>query len=155
PGLVDLHCDAIEKLVEPRPGVHFDLDNALNEADWRFAGSGVTTELHAVTLDDNEFGVRSEGFTHRLVDALARRDDWLVRHKIHARIEVTSDAGCETGALLMKRGAVTLVSLMDHSPGQGQYPTEALFRNYVAQASNRSDAEIDEIIAHKRRQAAG
>ena len=26
PGMIDLHCDALEKEVEPRPGVHFPLD---------------------------------------------------------------------------------------------------------------------------------
>jgi alpha-D-ribose 1-methylphosphonate 5-triphosphate diphosphatase len=155
PGLVDLHCDAIEKLVEPRPNVHFDLDIALNEVDWRLAGCGVTTEFHALSLDDDEFGVRSEGFTSRLADTLAARDDWLVRHRIHARIEITSDAGCETGALLMERGVATLVSLMDHSPGQGQYPTDALFRDYVIRTTGRSDAEIDALIAHKRGQSSG
>jgi alpha-D-ribose 1-methylphosphonate 5-triphosphate diphosphatase len=155
PGLVDLHCDAIEKLVEPRPNVQFDLHLALNEVDWRLAGCGVTTEFHAVSLDDDEFGIRSEGFTHRLADALVERDDWLVRHRIHARIEITSDAGCETGSLLMERGAATLVSLMDHSPGQGQYPTDALFRDYVIRTTGRSDAEIDALIVHKRQQSSG
>src|SRR5579864_1346800 len=39
PGLIDLHCDTIEKCVEPRPKVHFDIHIALVEADWRLAGS--------------------------------------------------------------------------------------------------------------------
>src|SRR5690242_12833373 len=47
PGLIDLHCDAIEKFVEPRPEVHFELPLAFAEADWRLAGCGVTTEFHA------------------------------------------------------------------------------------------------------------
>ena len=58
PGIIDLHCDAIEKLVEPRPNTHFPIALALQEADLRLAGCGVTSEFHAVSLDDNEFGVR-------------------------------------------------------------------------------------------------
>ncbi|PJC22857.1 MAG: alpha-D-ribose 1-methylphosphonate 5-triphosphate diphosphatase, partial [Comamonadaceae bacterium CG_4_9_14_0_8_um_filter_57_21] len=37
PGLIDLHCDALEKEVEPRPGVHFPLDFACAQADKRNA----------------------------------------------------------------------------------------------------------------------
>lgn len=33
PGMIDLHCDALEKEVEPRPGVHFPLDFACAQAD--------------------------------------------------------------------------------------------------------------------------
>ncbi|MBO9319335.1 MAG: alpha-D-ribose 1-methylphosphonate 5-triphosphate diphosphatase, partial [Chloroflexus sp.] len=29
PGLIDLHCDAIEKLVQPRPGVEIEIGVAL------------------------------------------------------------------------------------------------------------------------------
>jgi len=41
PGLIDLHSDAIEKLVEPRPNVYFALPVALKEADWCLAGSPI------------------------------------------------------------------------------------------------------------------
>ena len=43
PGLVDLHCDALEKEVEPRPNVRFPIEFALREADKRNALCGVTT----------------------------------------------------------------------------------------------------------------
>ena len=33
PGLVDLHCDAVEKDIEPRPGVLFPIDLAVAQAD--------------------------------------------------------------------------------------------------------------------------
>src|SRR6202051_3776481 len=66
PGLIDLHSDAIEKLVEPRPNGHFALPVALEEADWRLAGCGITTEFHALSLDDNEFGVRTDSFIREL-----------------------------------------------------------------------------------------
>src|SRR4051812_58334 len=56
PGLIDLHCDGIEHTVEPRPNVHFELPVALAEVDHRLASSGITTEFHAIALDDNEFG---------------------------------------------------------------------------------------------------
>jgi len=154
PGLIDLHCDAIEKLVEPRPDIHFDIQVALEQADWRLAGSGITTEFHAVSLDDNEFGVRSETFTHDLHHALTTtREETLIRHKIHARLELTSRRGSEAVTQLIEQKACDMVSLMDHSPGQGQYRTEQTFREYVKRSTSRTAVEIDALLEMKRSQA--
>jgi len=43
PGLIDLHCDALEKEVAPRPGVHFPLDFACAQADKRNAAAASPT----------------------------------------------------------------------------------------------------------------
>jgi alpha-D-ribose 1-methylphosphonate 5-triphosphate diphosphatase len=156
PGLIDLHCDAIEKFIEPRPNVHFALQVALAEADWRLAGSGITTEFHAVSLDDNEFGVRSATFTYDLYQALmAIREKTLVRHKIHARLELTSRRGSEAVTRLIEQRACDMISLMDHSPGQGQYRTEQAFREYVKRMTSKSPGEIDTLLEMKRSQAPG
>jgi len=154
PGLIDLHCDAIEKLVEPRPNVHFAIQHALAEADWRLAGCGITTEFHAISLDDNEFGVRSETFLQDLSQALLHmREETLVRHKIHARLELTSRKGSEAINHAIEQGICDMISLMDHSPGQGQFRTEQAFRDYVARTTNRGPEEIAPLLAMKRHQA--
>ena len=154
PGLIDLHSDAIEKLVEPRPNVLFDVDTALPEADWRLAGSGITTEFHAVSLDDNEFGVRSDGFVLDLVQAIKdQASNLLVRHKIHARLELSNEKGLDLIAEMIAHKEMDMLSLMDHSPGQGQYTTEQAYRDYMMHTTNRCDAEIDAILALKRSQA--
>ncbi len=154
-GFIDLHCDAIERLVMPRPNIYFPLTVALEEADWRLAGCGITTEFHAVSLDDGEFGVRSYSFVRELSNAIAdEQSEWLVRHKIHARLELTSQRGSEAIVEMIANREVGLVSLMDHSPGQGQYRTEQAFRDYVSKMAGASHTEIDELIAFKRTQAA-
>ncbi|MEI6045189.1 MAG: alpha-D-ribose 1-methylphosphonate 5-triphosphate diphosphatase [Chloroflexota bacterium] len=154
PGLIDLHCDAIEKLVEPRPGVQFDLHVALHEVDRRLAGCGITTEFHALSLDDNEFGVRSVNFVHDFAQAIKSEHDNLVRHEVHARLELTSQIGFETVSRLIAGKEVRLASLMNHTPGQGQYTTEELFRTYIKRTIHRSDAEIDALLAMKKSQEA-
>ncbi|MBA2287250.1 MAG: alpha-D-ribose 1-methylphosphonate 5-triphosphate diphosphatase [Ktedonobacteraceae bacterium] len=155
PGLIDLHSDAIEKLVEPRPGVYFALPVALEEADWRLAGCGITTEFHAVSLDDNEFGVRSDSFIHELSEAIAAEaSTLLVRHKIHARLELSSQGGLHTIRQMVAQGTIGMLSIMDHSPGQGQYTTLEAYRAYMMRTTNRTVAEVDAILARKRRQAA-
>ena len=62
PGMIDLHCDALEKEVEPRPGVHFPLDFACAQADKRNAMAGITTVFHAMSFANHELGVRNNGF---------------------------------------------------------------------------------------------
>lgn len=154
PGMIDLHCDVIEKLVEPRPGVHVDMYVALQEADLRLANCGITTEYHALSLDDNEFGVRSENFfTNLNVSLEAMHTHLLMRHKIHTRLELTSQEGYEKGIEMVRAGMSALVSMMDHSPGQGQYTTEEAFREYVMRTTHRTPQEMDALLARKREQA--
>jgi alpha-D-ribose 1-methylphosphonate 5-triphosphate diphosphatase len=152
PGMIDLHCDGIEKLVMPRPNVMFDINVALDENDRRLAACGITTEFHALSLDDSEFGVRSTDFVGELAQAIKNTSDLLVRHEIHARFEVTSVRGFEVVTEMLKNGEVRLVSLMDHSPGQGQYKTEQSFRDYLKKTVHSTDEEIDQMLILKREQ---
>ena len=62
PGMIDLHCDALEKEVEPRPNVHFPLDFACAQADKRNAAAGITTVYHALSFANEELGVRNNTF---------------------------------------------------------------------------------------------
>jgi alpha-D-ribose 1-methylphosphonate 5-triphosphate diphosphatase len=153
PGLIDLHCDAIERLVEPRPNVYFDIRIALQEADYRLAGSGITCEFHAVSLNDDEFGVRTDKLVRDLVQIVQEeREERLIRHKIHARLELSSERGNTMILPIIERRECDMISLMDHSPGQGQYPSEKALREYIAFTTNRSDAEIDVLLEMKRKQ---
>jgi alpha-D-ribose 1-methylphosphonate 5-triphosphate diphosphatase len=49
PGIVDIHGDAFERQVMPRPGVDFALDIALFESDAQAVANGLTTVYHGVT----------------------------------------------------------------------------------------------------------
>jgi alpha-D-ribose 1-methylphosphonate 5-triphosphate diphosphatase len=49
PGIVDMHGDAFERQIMPRPGVGFPLDLALIETDRQLVANGITTACHAVT----------------------------------------------------------------------------------------------------------
>jgi alpha-D-ribose 1-methylphosphonate 5-triphosphate diphosphatase len=43
PGIVDLHGDAFERQMMPRPGVDFPIDVALVDSDRQAVGNGITT----------------------------------------------------------------------------------------------------------------
>ena len=49
PGIVDIHGDAFERQMMPRPGVHVALDIALIDSDRQAVANGITTVFHGVT----------------------------------------------------------------------------------------------------------
>src|SRR5882757_5181684 len=49
PGIVDMHGDAFERQMMPRPGVHVALDVALADSDRQAVANGITTVFHGVT----------------------------------------------------------------------------------------------------------
>jgi alpha-D-ribose 1-methylphosphonate 5-triphosphate diphosphatase len=49
PGIVDIHGDAFERQLMPRPGVGVSLDIALLESDRQAIANGITTVFHGVT----------------------------------------------------------------------------------------------------------
>ena len=49
PGIVDMHGDAFERQMMPRPGVEFPIDVALIDSDRQAIANGITTVFHATT----------------------------------------------------------------------------------------------------------
>jgi alpha-D-ribose 1-methylphosphonate 5-triphosphate diphosphatase len=49
PGIVDVHGDAFERQMMPRPGVDFAVDLALADTDRQVIANGITTVFHSVT----------------------------------------------------------------------------------------------------------
>src|ERR1700712_3963621 len=49
PGIVDLHGDAFERQLMPRPGVGFPVDVALVDSDKQAISNGITTVFHGTT----------------------------------------------------------------------------------------------------------
>lgn len=132
PGLVDLHCDAIEKEVAPRARVLFPLDFAVAQVDRRNAAAGITTPFHAISFADTDGGVRDIGTAKALVHALsAYRGRGLVDNRIHCRYEVTDTDAADMLHVLLDEGLVGLLSIMDHSPGQGQFRTVDAYIDYM------------------------
>jgi alpha-D-ribose 1-methylphosphonate 5-triphosphate diphosphatase len=124
PGFVDMHGDMIELELEPRARVDFPMDVAIASLDARLAAAGVTTAYAAVSFSrgaaDGER--RSYEHTSRVIRRLHDlRRTCRVDHRIHARFDITFDNAVGVLDQLLDDGQVDLVSLMDHTPGQGQY----------------------------------
>ncbi|MDI3511849.1 MAG: alpha-D-ribose 1-methylphosphonate 5-triphosphate diphosphatase [Betaproteobacteria bacterium] len=156
PGLIDLHCDAMEKEVEPRPGVHFPLEFACAQADKRNATAGVTTVYHALSFANHELGVRNNAFAAEIARAIG---DWrahaLIDNRVHVRYEVTDDSAPPVIAALLNEGHAHLISFMDHSPGQGQFRDVEAYRTYLSRTYRTDGAQIDALLAQKAAAAEG
>lgn len=70
PALVDIHGDAFERQLMPRPGVDFPLHAALLETDRQLSANGIATAWHALTLSW-EPGLRSLTTARAVVGGLA------------------------------------------------------------------------------------
>ncbi|OUS06616.1 alpha-D-ribose 1-methylphosphonate 5-triphosphate diphosphatase [Rhodobacterales bacterium 52_120_T64] len=134
-GFIDMHGDMIELEMEPRARVQFPIEVALNHLDARLAAAGVTTAYAAVSFSRGvgEGEQRSFAHTSGVIRALhASKALCRVDHKIHARFDITFDNAVGVLANLLADGQVDLVSLMDHTPGQGQ------FRNIEIHVKNKA-----------------
>lgn len=50
PALIDVHGDAFERQLMPRPNVYFSIDAAVIDTDRQLASNGIATAYHAITL---------------------------------------------------------------------------------------------------------
>ena len=136
PGFIDMHGDMIEQELEPRARVHFPMPVALSALDARLAASGVTTAYASVSFSRGVRDGERRSFAHtsRVIRDLSEaRTDARVDHRIHARFDITFDNAVGVLRDLLDEGRVDLVSLMDHTPGQGQYRNlEIHIRNKAA-----------------------
>jgi len=99
PGFVDLHGDAIEKEIEPRPGARFPTSMAVVELDKKLSMAGVTTMYHAIGFNDEELSKgRGTGQSKELIEEIyeANKKHLGVDNLVHARFEITSETSLAT-----------------------------------------------------------
>jgi alpha-D-ribose 1-methylphosphonate 5-triphosphate diphosphatase len=114
PGIVDLHGDAFERQMMPRPGVDFPIDVALIDSDRQAIGNGITTVYHATTWSW-EPGLRSADNARQLLEAIEQmRPQLAADTRFHLRHEIYNlDAECEIIDWL-GQGRVDLFAFNDH-----------------------------------------
>ncbi len=141
PGLVDLHSDVIEQQLVPRPGVEFMAKIAFLETDRIFAGCGITSGFHAISfMRDTK---RSPDRARLLCEVVDRfREEGLVHNKLHVRCELPEDGTVEAVKEILSSCDVRIVSMMDHTPGQGQFSDLEWFRRYWTEDLSVDDSEV-------------
>jgi alpha-D-ribose 1-methylphosphonate 5-triphosphate diphosphatase len=142
PGIVDIHGDAFERQLQPRPGVGFAADIALHDTEAQLLANGITTAFHGVTLSW-EPGLRSLGTWQALLDAMEARP-WTCDMRIHLRWEAYNLEALDQALADIAAGRVHLLAFNDHTP-----PILKKINDPVAGAkySDRAGMKLDDFRA--------
>ena len=124
PGVVDLHTDNLERQVQPRSNARWPSRSAMVAHDAQCAAAGVTTVLDALCLGDLGFEKdRIRTFLDGVADGDALAGTGLLKsdHYLHLRCELPASDMLGLLDPVADHPRVRMISLMDHSPGVGQY----------------------------------
>ena len=152
PGIIDFHGDMLEREVEPRPGVHLPIDLGIFELDKRLAASGLTTAYPAISFAWHAKDTfRSENRAIDLIRAVNKyHNDCLTDMRVHSRFEITNHDAGQVLINLLGEHQIQLVSIMDHTPGQGQYrDIEAYIQFAMKWRREKMGMEISEEEMHE------
>ncbi len=123
-GVIDLHTDNLERQVEPRSNARWPSRSAMVAHDAQCAAAGVTTVLDALCLGDLGFGRgRIRTFLDGVADGDALAGTGLLKseHFLHLRCEMPAADVLDLLEPVADHPRIRMVSLMDHTPGIGQY----------------------------------
>lgn len=147
PGMVDIHGDAFERMICPRPGVNFPLKMAIAENDRTLLATGITTFFYSIT-DSFEPGLRSRDTLRQLMAIVLNQQTGLqVNSRIHVRHEQANTDGYDELAQWLETGNIHLLSLNNHLPDTIDASNLARYVKGMMQRIKRSEPEVLAIIA--------
>ncbi|MEM9092889.1 MAG: phosphonate metabolism protein PhnM [Cyanobacteria bacterium P01_F01_bin.53] len=149
PGLIELHTDNLERCLSPRPGVRWPVDAAATHHDRDLAAAGITTVCDAIAIGDvTPTSMRATEF-HSMIDTIGHRQEagkFSVDHRLHLRCELAFEEVADMVSKYAEHPLLSLISLMDHTPGQRQFAKMEKFREYYMGKHGVTEAEIDDFI---------
>jgi len=153
PGLIDIHSDVIENIIVPRKGIIFDNHTALVEVDRELASQGITTMYHSISIANSTICNKKRTLSVEQMIAIGDdialyNKDLLINHRFHARLELNTTEAYSQIIERLENGIIQELSLMNHTPGQGQYSSLNVFKKEILkQYGNISSERVDEIIS--------
>ncbi|MHB8171751.1 MAG: phosphonate metabolism protein PhnM [Thermincolia bacterium] len=147
PGFIDIHSDAIEKEISPRPNTEFPIPMAFYELEKKLVGQGITTIYHSLSFA-NGMGLRSNEVAAQVIEEIKSltAERRLIHNRIHLRYEITNLEAFELVQRLIEKNLVDLFSFMDHTPGQGQFKDRESYMNYVIKTYGYSQQTADDLV---------
>lgn len=152
PGLIDIHSDVIENIIVPRKGVVFNNYTALCEIDKELANQGITTMYHSISIANSTICNRKRTLSVNQMIAIGDdiskySEEMLINHRFHARLKLNTIEAYPEILKRLKNGVIHELSLMNHTPGQGQYSSLEVFKVEIRkQYGDISAKRVDEII---------
>ena len=121
--------------------------SAMSSHDALMVASGITTVLDAVAIGDvRDGGDRLENLEKMInaIEETQKRGVNRAEHRLHLRCELPHHTTLPLFEKLVQREPVTLVSLMDHSPGQRQFANREKYREYYQGKYSLTDAQMQQ-----------
>jgi alpha-D-ribose 1-methylphosphonate 5-triphosphate diphosphatase len=146
PGIIDLHGDAFERQMMPRPGVDFPIDVALIDSDRQAISNGITTVFHGTTWSW-EPGLRSGTNARQLLETIeALRPQLAADTRFHLRHETYNlDAESEIIQWLSAR-RIDLLAFNDHMDSTVGNLTKPQKRSRMVERTGLSDRAFDALV---------
>lgn len=146
PGIVDLHGDAFERQMMPRPGVDFPIDVALADSDRQAIGNGITTVFHATTWSW-EPGLRSADNARELLEGIeSLRPQLAADTRFHLRHETYNlDAEAEIYQWLSD-GRIDLFAFNDHMDSTVANLAKPQKRSRMVERTGLSSDAFDDLV---------
>ena len=157
PGVIDLHTDNLERQVQPRILARWPSRSAFLAHDAQCAAAGVTTIFDSLCLGDLGFDEsRMRTFRDGVedLDALADTRHLKGEHFLHLRCEMPAKDVLDMLLPVAGHARVRMLSLMDHSPGVGQYSNIDRYRAMRLKSGTPADAierRIQELLDQRAR----
>jgi alpha-D-ribose 1-methylphosphonate 5-triphosphate diphosphatase len=145
PGIVDVHTDNLERQVQPRANARWPSRSAFLAHDAQCAAAGVTTVLDALCLGDLGFEQdRDQTFIDGVRDLTEMHATGLMKseHLLHLRCELPAEDMPRLLDPVADHPLVAMISVMDHSPGVGQYRDIARYIAMRARQTNWTQAQV-------------
>lgn len=149
PGLIELHTDNLERCMSPRPGVFWPLEAAAVYHDRDIISAGITTVCDAIGIGDvDSNSLRMTHFTE-IIDTICEGQAagyFEAEHRLHLRCELGYEHVHRVATQYATRPELSLVSLMDHTPGQRQFVDLDKYKAYYQGKHGVPEEQIEEFI---------
>ena len=149
PGLIELHTDNLERCMSPRPKVSWPLDVAAVHHDRDLAGAGITTVCDAISIGDLTPGSLRMTQFGPMINTIYQGQTtgrFSVDHRLHLRCELGYDQVYDLVATYAEHPLLSLMSLMDHTPGQRQFVKLDKYKEYYQGKHGVSADEMEGFI---------
>ena len=115
PAIIDVHGDAFERQLMPRPGVYFPIEVALIDTDRQLAANGIATAYHAITLGW-EPGLRNVARGRELIQSIQDLGLRLtVENRVQLRWETFAFEALDVIESALKGPLLPSVAFNDHT----------------------------------------
>ena len=145
PGLVDIHGDAFERQLSPRPEVRFPTAMALHDTDRQLVANGITTAFHGITCSW-ESGLRSRDMARELVEHLGGSNGLAADNRVHLRFENHNLEAVDEVLCWMEEGRIDLLAFNDHLPAILKRADDAAKLGKYADRSGVSIEDFRELL---------